>query len=215
MALQKLQGILLADLGATRLGCSLKKMVEDGNHESDIWQSLFLVTFRTKASPTLHKRASYLLRLSKLLLQAGVTRPLRVTEQQLYDALCHLRRSGAGATSAQHMLEALYFLEGMVQFTSIDINTTISVRCKGVARDMRLTKNPLEEKAPLRVDQVLWLEQYMMEASDVEACILGQILFCIHSCSRWSDSQKLRTLALKKARRKLYTLAKLLLRRQH
>ena len=197
VALQKLQGILLADLGATHLGCSLKKMVEDGNHESDIWRS-FLDTFRTKASSTLHKRASSLLRLSKLLLQAGVTRPLRVTEEQLYDALCHLRRSGAGATSAQHMLEALYFLEGMVQLTSIDINTTISVRCKGVARDMHLTKNPLEQKAPLRVDQVMWLEQYMMEASDVEACILGQILFCIHSCSRWSDSQKLRTLSLEK-----------------
>ena len=33
VALQKLRGILLADLGASRLGCSLKKMVEEGNNE--------------------------------------------------------------------------------------------------------------------------------------------------------------------------------------
>ncbi len=87
-----------------------------------------------------------------------MTKPLRVAEGQLYEALCHFRRTGAGVTSAQHMIEALYFLEGTVQFTSSDINTTISVRCKGVARDMYFSKNPLEQKSPLRVEHVRWLE---------------------------------------------------------
>ena len=191
VALLKLQGIIMADLGATRLGCSLKHMAAAGNQESEIWQS-FMDTFRMKASSTLHKRASSLVRLAKLLQLQGVNRPLRLTEEQLYEVICTLRRDGAGATSAQHLIESLYFLSGTVQFTAIDIQTTISIRCKGAARDLFLTKSPLEQKAPLRVDQVQWLESYILRATNVEACILGQLLFCIHSCSRWTDSQKIK-----------------------
>ena len=191
VALIKLQGIIMADLGATHLGCSLKQMAAAGNQESEIWQS-FMDTFRMKASSTLHKRASSLVRLTKLLQLQGVSRPLRLTEEQLYEVICTLRRDGAGATSAQHLIEALYFLSGTVQFKAIDIQTTISVRCKGAARDLFLTKNPLEQKAPLRVDQVRWLESYILQAPNVEACILGQLLFCIHTCCRWTDSQKIK-----------------------
>ena len=142
VALLKLQGIIMADLGATRLGCSLKHMAAAGNQESEIWQS-FMDTFRMKASSTLHKRASSLVRLTKLLQLQGVNRPLRLTEEQLYEVICTLRRDGAGATSAQHLIESLYFLSGTVQFTAIDIQTTISIRCKGAARDLFLTKSPL------------------------------------------------------------------------
>lgn len=138
VALLKLQGIILADLGATRLGCSLKQMVTAGNQESEIWQS-FMDTFRMKASSTLHKRSSSLMRPAKLLQLQGVGGPLRLTEEQLYEVICTLRRDGAGATSAQHLIEALFFLSGTVQFKAIDINAVVSIRCKGAARDLFLT----------------------------------------------------------------------------
>lgn len=209
VALLKLQGVILADLGATRLGCMLKQMVAEGDQEAVIWQS-FMDTFRTKASSTLHKRSSSLVRLAKLLQLQGVSRPLRLTEEQLYEAICTLRRDGSGATSAQHIIEALYFLSGTVQFTAIDINAVISIRCKGAARDLYLTKNPLEQKSPLRVDQVRWLETCIMHSSNVEACILGQLLFCVHSCSRWADSQKIKQVQLEHGEAKVIYFAKTL-----
>ena len=59
----------------------------------------------------------------------------------LYTALCDLRESGSGATTAQHMLEALNFLDATARLVLIDLRTVISGRCKGVAKDMFLMKN--------------------------------------------------------------------------
>ena len=72
----------------------------------------------------------------------GVLNPLRLTEEQFYAALCGLREMGSGATSAQHMIEALFFLEGTAKLTLVDIRAVISGRCRGVAKDMYLKKNP-------------------------------------------------------------------------
>eukprot|EP00971_Amphidinium_carterae_P286474 5687637-Amphidinium_carterae.1 len=47
---------------------------------------------------------------------------------------------------------------------------------------------------PLTVLQVVALEylrveKYMVELqSELEACVLGQMLFNLHSCARWSDT---------------------------
>ena len=114
----------------------------------------------------------------------------------VHESLCNLRDAGGGATSAQHVIEALHFMDATANFTIIDLSSVVSARCRGVARDMCLTKNPLCQKVPLTVEQVQKLEQQMLSVGSVFECILGQLLFCIHSCCRWKDAQKLKSISM-------------------
>ena len=152
--------------------------------------------FRSKASSTLQKRASSLWRLSKMLRSQGVLNPLRMSEENLYAALCAMREDGAGATTAQHMIEAIHFLDSTIKLRLMDVRTVVSGRCKGVARDMYLTKSPLTQKQPLLVDHVRCLETKVKDMTSALQCIAGQILFCVHACCRWKDAQRLKSLAI-------------------
>ena len=195
LAMNKLKDLILGDPAASRLGVSLKVMLKDGNHETLILQSL-MDCFRAKASTTLQKRANSLWRLSKELRKVGQLHPLRLSEEQLYAVLCSLRECKSGATSGQHVLEALAFFDATAGFALIDIRATISGRCKGVARDMYLGKDPLRQKHPLKVVHVKWLEELMLSTDSMEACIIGQLLFCVHGVCRWKDSQRLKRIYL-------------------
>ena len=193
VALCKLRHLLLQDPLATQLGVSIKSMLDSACHPSVAEQSIS-DCFRMKASSTLQKRASSLWRLEKLLRGGGVLNPLRITEQQLYSALCELQEGSAGATSAQHMLEALFFLDSTAQLILVDLRQVASGRCRGVARDMFLKKHPLEQKRPLTLANVQFLETLYHHLPNSMKCILGQLLFCIHSCCRWKDAQRLQGL---------------------
>ena len=57
-------------------------------------------------------------------------------------------------------------------------------------------KNPLEQKQPLLLRQVRHLEQLCHTVPNTMKCILGQLLFCIHACCRWKDSQRLRAISI-------------------
>ena len=192
MALNKLRDLILGDPAATNLGVSLRSMLETGSVSHLIEQS-FSDCFRAKASTTLQKRANSLWRLSKLLAANGVLTPLRFTEEDLYLG-CALRESKAGATSGQHIVEALHFLDSTAGFSIIDLGYVLSGRCQGVARDMFLGKDPLQQKHPLRVEHVAWLEELIQYSSPMHCCVIGQILFCVHAACRWRDSQRLRKL---------------------
>ena len=198
VALSKLQDIILQDPLATQLGSSLHKMVSCGSSPGMVVQSLS-DCFRSKASSTLQKRAGSLTRLAKIMRQHGFLEPLRMTEEQMYVALCFLRQSGAGATAAQHIIESVFFLDSTAKLILIDVHSVVSGRCRGVARDMFLTKDPLAQKHPFSVAQVRELEVQMSLVSSEMKCILGQILFCIHACCRWKDSQRLKALSIETA----------------
>ena len=193
IALGKLESILLQDPLATQLGTSIHNMLNSGCNHDFIHQSIG-DCFRMKASSTLQKRAGSMWRLCKLLRSAGCLNPLRLTEEFLYSAMCSLRESGAGATTGQHMLEALNFIDSTAKFSLVDLRVVISGRCKGVAKDMFLLKNPLEQKQPLTLEHVRFLETLFHQLPNTMKCILGQLLFCIHSCCRWKDSQRIKSL---------------------
>ena len=125
MALSKLWDLILGDPAATNLGISLKSMLEAGSVSYLIEQS-FSDCFCSKASTTLQKRANSLWRLSKLLASRGMLTPLRLTEEDLYMALCSLRESKAGATSGQHIIEALHFLDGTAGLSLVDVKSFLS-----------------------------------------------------------------------------------------
>ena len=183
LALDKLHDLILSDLPSTQLGVSLADLVQSGGDSDLVTQSL-KDCFRMKSSSTLQKRASSLVRMKRILLILGVTKPpLRINEAELYAVLCHLRGSGSGATSGQHLLEALFFLDGTVKLLACNVQQVVSGRCRGIARDLHLTKAPLNQKAAFRVNHVRFLEQIIHDLSSVKKCMVGQVLFCIHSCS--------------------------------
>ena len=195
VALSKLRDILLQDPLTTQIGTGINNILNGGGAYQLVEQSIG-DCFRSKASSTLQKRAGSLWRLCKLLRLGGTTNPLRLTEESLYGALCTMRESGAGATSAQHALEAGVL--GLHSQTFIGGPTSGHLwkvpRC--VARDMYLTKNPLEQKHPLKLAHVRHLEFLFHDLPTTMQCILGQILFCIHACCRWKDSQRIKNLSI-------------------
>ena len=192
-ALSRFRSLILQDPLATQLGTSLRNIFETGFGEDSIEQS-FRDCFRMKAASTLQKRAASLDKLAKCLRAEGCLHPLRLTEIQLYSALCRMRATGSGATSAQHVIEALHFLDATAKLLCADLTEVVSARCRGVARDMYLMKDPLQQKHPLAVEQVVWLEKLMETSGPVFQCIIGQLLFCIHACCRWKDSQRLKSI---------------------
>ena len=118
--------------------------------------------------------------------------PLRLREESLYGAQCTMRESGAGTTSAQHALEALAFLDITTKLLLVDLRRVISGRCRGVARDMYLTKNPPEQKHHLKLAHVRHLEFLFHNLPTTMQCPLGRIRFCIHAYCRWKDSQRIK-----------------------
>ena len=199
VALAKLRDLIMGDPSATQLGVSLQHLLSEGSMSHVIEQS-FSDCFRSKASSTLQKRANSLWKLSLLLAELGVLHPLRFSEDELYNALCLMREKGMGATSGQHVIEALHFLDGTAGLALCNIGDIVSGRCRGVARDMHLSKDPLSQKHPLSVEQVEWLEQLIQDAPDFQQCILGQLLFSLHSCCRWRDSQRLKRIYVEHAK---------------
>ena len=191
-ALSRLWDIISQDLLATQLGTSLCNSFESGFGHDCIEQS-FRDCFRMKAVSTLQKRASSLDELLKCLRVEGQSFPLRLSEAQMYSALCRMRATGAGATSTQHVIEALHFMDATAKLRCIDLTDVVSTRCKGVARDMYLMKDPLQQKRPLTVEQVKWLEHLVESSGSALECIIGQLLFCIHACCRWRESQRLKS----------------------
>ena len=80
-----------------------------------------------------------------------------------------------------------------------DLNAALSPRVTGYAHQMFLRKEPLRQRDPLPCSIVAELERLLIRKTDqVQVCILGQLLLCFHSASRWGDTQKLQKLHLEK-----------------
>ena len=63
-----------------------------------------------------------------------------------------------------------------------------------------LRKRPLQQKAPLTVNQVICLERMCEDADHVpDRVMAGQALFCIYARARWSDGQFVEHLSLDQA----------------
>ena len=189
VALQRLQNLLMNDPGATVLGGIISSLISSGADQYAVDQTVS-DAFRSKASSTLQKRAGSLARFS-LIMEGMGCNPLRFTEEDLYNCLCAMRDKQVGPTAAQHLIEALHFLHGIARFKTFNLDEVISARCKGAARDQFLRKHPLQQKSPLPAHLVKNLEVLITKLNTVEACILGQLLFCVHACARWSDSLRI------------------------
>ena len=193
-ALKRLKVLVLLDPEGTQLGLSLLQKTLALKDDDDIRQSLS-DAFRGKASTTLQKRALSLQALAAKHLEMHEGSPWRMTEDQLYAILCAFRAAGAKPSTANHILEALRFFDGVCKLLYTSLDSVISSRSRGVARELYLQKAPLRQRDPLRSEQVQGLERLMMSGiEDWLKVILGLILFCVHACCRWSDSQRIKSL---------------------
>ncbi|CAE7224910.1 unnamed protein product [Symbiodinium natans] len=194
-ALKKLKVMVLLDPMATNLGRHL--MLKTGELEDeDLVAASFCDAVAQKAAGTLTKRAGSLHRLVVQLFKQGVGSPWRMEESDLYSALSAMRDSGCGASAPSHVLEALHFMHAVVHFRCMDLKVVISARCKGLAHSSFLGKQPLVQRDSLKCKQAMTLEHIMVRAGEVERCVLGHVLFCLHAVCRWKDSQRLKAVHL-------------------
>ena len=189
-AMKRLKVLILLDPEATKLGASLLKQTQELKEDEYIMQSLS-DAFRKPASATLQKRALSLQSFAVKAYQLGFDSPWRLDEEQMYALFQTLRNEGVKASTAPHMLEALNFMHGIAVFVYMSLDTVVSSRTRGVARDLRLTKEPLRQRDPLSLERVQYLEELMQSSSSWLCCIVGQFLLCIHASVRWGDSQNI------------------------
>ena len=195
-ALKNLKFMILFDVEATQLGMSLANLVGRAAEEEEIKKS-FSAAFRMKATSTLCKRTSALLKFFRWALSgAKLNSPLTFTEQHLFDYMKVFTEGQGGPTSASQFLEALRFLHGVVVLRHAALDVCISARVKGMAADLYLTKAPLKQRDELTLKMVVALETMIDVEGDRDACILGQHLFCLHSGARWTDGQRLKSIVI-------------------
>ena len=148
-ALKNLKFMILFDVEATQLGMSLANLVGRAAEEEEIKKS-FSAAFRMKATSTLCKRTSALLKFFRWALSgAKLNSPLTFTEQHLFDYMKVFTEGQGGPTSASQFLEALRFLHGVVVLRHAALDVCISARVKGMAADLYLTKAPLKQRDEL------------------------------------------------------------------
>ena len=195
-SISKLKKIILLEPATTRLGELLVPVSTRPLSEFEIRRSLEQA-FSKKSSNTLYKRACALSRyIEWFLLLNHRGSPLRLKEFDIYSYLGHLENERAGATAASSFLEALRFLDLVAVLTCADLGRILSPRVTGFAHQQFLRKAPLKQKDP-----VPCLEKLLLRQEDkVQICILGQLLWCFHAASRWSDALRLQSLKLEKVK---------------
>ena len=116
----------------------------------------------------------------------------------MYSVFCRLRDDGSKPSTAQHVIEALNFFNGICKFTFMTLDDVVAARTRGVARDLALRKGPISQRDPLTLEQVRALEAYMVQADRPgwQKCFVGVVLFCIHASVRWGDAQRVTSLEL-------------------
>ena len=200
-SISKLKKIILLEPATTRLGELLVPVSTRPLSEVEIRKSLEQA-FSKKSSNTLYKRACALSRYVEwffLLNHRGS--PLRLKEFDIYSYLGHLENERAGATAASSFLEALRFLDSVAVLTCADLGRILSPRITGFAHQQFLRKAPLKQKDPVPCLVIAELEKLLLRQEDkVQICILGQLLWCFHAASRWSDALRLQSLKLEKVR---------------
>ena len=189
-ALMKARSLLLYDPPATQLGQSLLNAAGTLVDENQVTQSL-MDAFAPKSTNTMVKRFSSLWRYARWC-SAKYIPPLQMTEDTVYEYLCHLRDSGSSASAASSFLEAVAFLHAIACLRGLGSNPQFSGRCKGLERAQLQTRRKRKQACPMTVDMVRALEDFTaLYFQSHLAVISGHLLFCIYSCARWADSIRL------------------------
>ncbi len=184
-----------SDLAATQIGMMIHGMAFELANEKDI-QTLLSDTFAKKSPATLYKRARSFWRYFDWM-KGSYSQTLHLDEAHVYKYLCHLRDSKAAATTGQAFIESLNFFKSLLGFTTCNVDSLMSARVKGAVHSMLLTKRPLTQARPLRVNEIRALESLVLNPScAVLGIMAGFFLFCVYNCCRFSDAQNAEHISL-------------------
>ena len=166
----------------------------------------------SRAIGTLVKRVSDFNRFAEWQVTVNRRRPLSPSESDIYQYLCHLQDVRAGATAGASFLKAWNFMRFVIGADSEDSASVFSGRVKGVTTSMFANKRKLTQAPPIPADYVYKMETLILESHDCRSCtIVGFLLFCIYSCSRFGDAAKGRPSALEFQVREELTLVEIML----
>eukprot|EP00971_Amphidinium_carterae_P206083 4089978-Amphidinium_carterae.1 len=167
---------LMADPGWSQLGGQL------AGAEQEDRLGILSDAFAERATGTLRQRVSSLRMFGKW---KGAVIPY--AEQECYDFVRHLRHINAPPTRGRTFIGSSTLLAAISNAKCLD-DIVKSARLNGCAYSQLQHGRMRQQRDPLTVSQVMALENLLMlSAPGPEACVLGHILFTLHSCARWSE----------------------------
>ena len=141
-----------------------------------------------KSTATVYKRTQSLWGLFSWARTHAGGSGLNLTEGRVYKYLCHLRRSGRGATSGESLIQAIRFFHAVLVFIDLDLQDILSARVRGVAKEMYATKPLLRQARALHVNELRALEDAVLDESVPHiVCVAGYLLFSVMAVCRFSD----------------------------
>ena len=148
-----------------------------------------------KATSTLAKRLSAYSRFVNWCVRNGC-QVAPIAEHVAYHYVQHLVEEEASPSAGRSFLEAMHFCAGVFGL-DIEELLTNSTRLKGLVDKMALSAPPVRPAEPLRVDQVMRLEQACAAAGcDQDTCTLGGMLVLLYGCARASDGARAVSIAV-------------------
>ena len=145
-----------------------------------------------KATNTLVKRSGSLWRCAVWLCSKDLQSPFSQNEATLYEYVCHLRHTKAGATAASSFVESLHFADA-----SLDLKVAISPRVKGAAHSQFMGKRKRKPAEVLKVEEIRCIEDAVLHHErDHCRLIAATLLYCFYSVARWADCMTVENLVL-------------------
>ena len=187
-ALVKWRAIIQQELRCSHVGRQLSEMC-DGTMDEDFISSTMTDVFACKATATLFKRSTAMLRYLAWANDNSVQEPMSIREPTVYTYLKYLQSSLASATSGSSFLEALNFSKAVI---GLDLPSDVccSPRIKGVVHQLALRKRTLHQAEPLTVNDVEALERMACQADDAQDRVAaGHFCMALYSSARFGDTQ--------------------------
>ena len=199
LSLARYKAMVLLDIDATRLGQSLLTFAGTICTDDDLAQ-IFNDVFSPKSSGTILKRCNAMWRFSVWLQNRQMGSPFNQGEDVIYEYICNLRSSDAGATTPSQFVEALRFSNALLGFCKLTVDDMLSPRVLGAAHSSFLTKRVRKPAEVLTANEVRQLEDICMQSEILHhKVIAGHFLFCLMTAARWHDSMYVVSLDLSRA----------------
>ena len=165
--------------------------LEDVTDDDTAFEETLKDSLARKATATIKSRVSAMILYIRWCHAAGYA-PFPLSEVVCYAYVRNLRQDRAPATRGMKFKEALGFFQGTLGLKNVGEVIT-SPRFQGAVFSHADTKRPLVQRDPLSVVEVSVLESAVLRASlsEPEIVFLGYCLFCLHTCARFGDAQRL------------------------
>lgn len=180
--------IVCIDLEAFTSG-NAQGMNPRGTTHADVESSLH-ACFARKATSTLSKRFYALNKFVNHCCRNGL-QFFPVREHVVFTYLQQLNAdSGTAPSAGRSLLEALRFASGVLGLKG-DLGELGTTRVDGLSIELTKRAGPIQQAAPLSVQQVMSLERFVAETEDLQdKVIFGGMLVLLYSCGRFSDGQR-------------------------